>query len=114
MPDRGGEPEADPEPPDNVVGPVQAVQPAPEPGPPTWGLVCQFFGLRYMASLFGFVFLSHQIGSFLGAWLGGKLYDLYGAYDVVWWLGVGLGIAAAIVHLPIREAPAPRLATAAT
>ncbi len=79
--------------------------------PLTSGLVAQFFGLRYMAMLFGFVFLSHQVGSFLGAWLGGKLYDLYGAYDVVWWLGVGLGIAAAIVHLPIREAPAPRLAT---
>jgi MFS family permease len=80
--------------------------------PLTSGLVAQFFGMRYMATLFGFVFFSHQIGSFLGAWLGGKLYDLYGGYDVVWWLGVGLGIAAAIVHFPIREAPAPRLAQA--
>jgi len=80
--------------------------------PLTSGLVAQFFGLRYMAMLFGFVFFSHQIGSFLGAWLGGKLYDLYGGYDVVWWLGVGLGLAAAIVHLPIREAPAPRLVQA--
>lgn len=81
--------------------------------PLTSGLVAQFFGLRYMAMLFGVVFFSHQIGSFLGAWLGGRLYDAYGAYDVVWWLGVALGIGAALVHLPIREAPAPRLAAAA-
>jgi MFS family permease len=78
--------------------------------PFTSGLVAQFFGLRYMAMLFGFVFLSHQVGSFLGVWLGGRLYDSYGTYDVVWWLAVALGIAAAIIHLPIREAPAPRLA----
>lgn len=81
--------------------------------PFTSGLVAQFFGLRYMAMLFGFVFLSHQVGSFIGVWLGGKLYDTYGTYDVVWWLSVALGIAAAIIHLPIREAPAPRLAAAA-
>lgn len=81
--------------------------------PFTSGLVAQFFGLRYMAMLFGFVFLSHQVGSFLGVWLGGRLYDSYGTYDVVWWLSVALGIAAAIIHLPIREAPAPRLAAAA-
>lgn len=80
--------------------------------PLTSGLVAQFFGLRYMAMLFGFVFFSHQVGSFIGVWLGGKLYDSYGTYDVVWWLSVALGIAAAIVHLPIREAPAPRLAAA--
>ncbi len=81
--------------------------------PLTSGLVAQFFGMRYMAMLFGFVFFSHQVGSFLGVWLGGRLYDSYGTYDVVWWLSVALGIAAAIVHLPIREAPAPRLAPAA-
>jgi MFS family permease len=81
--------------------------------PLTSGLVAQFFGLRYMAMLFGFVFFSHQVGSFIGVWLGGKLYDSYGTYDVVWWMSVALGIAAAIVHLPIREAPAPRLAPAA-
>jgi MFS family permease len=80
--------------------------------PLTSGLVAQFFGLRYMAMLFGFVFFSHQVGSFIGVWLGGKLYDSYGTYDVVWWLSVALGIAAAVVHLPIREAPAPRLAPA--
>ena len=81
--------------------------------PLTSGLVAQFFGLRYMAMLFGVVFLSHQVGSFIGVWLGGKLYDSYGTYDVVWWLSVALGVAAAIIHLPIREAPAPRLAAAA-
>ena len=81
--------------------------------PLTSGLVAQFFGLRYMAMLFGFVFLSHQVGSFIGVWLGGRLYDAYGTYDVVWWLSVALGIAAALVHLPIREAPSPRLAAAA-
>jgi MFS family permease len=80
--------------------------------PLTSGLVAQFFGLRYMAMLFGFVFFSHQVGSFIGVWLGGKLYDSYGTYDVVWWLSVALGVAAALVHLPIREAPAPRLAQA--
>lgn len=81
--------------------------------PLTSGLVAQFFGMRYMAMLFGVVFFSHQVGSFIGVWLGGKLYDAYGTYDVVWWLSVALGIAAALVHMPIREAPAPRLATAA-
>jgi MFS family permease len=81
--------------------------------PLTSGLVAQFFGLRYMAMLFGFVFFSHQVGSFIGVWLGGKLYDSYGTYDVVWWLSVALGVAAALVHLPIREAPAPRLAAQA-
>ncbi|MFO0989164.1 MAG: MFS transporter [Alphaproteobacteria bacterium] len=80
--------------------------------PLTSGLVAQFFGMRYMAMLFGVVFFSHQVGSFVGVWLGGRLYDAYGTYDVVWWLSVALGIAAAIVHLPIREAPAPRLAAA--
>ena len=58
------------------------------------------------------VFLSHQIGSFLGVWLGGFLYDRLGSYDLVWWLGVGMGIFAAIVHWPIQERPAPRPAMA--
>jgi MFS family permease len=80
--------------------------------PLTSGLVTQFFGMRYMGMLFGFVFFSHQVGSFIGVWLGGKLYDTYGTYDVVWWLSVALGVAAAIVHLPIREAPAARMAAA--
>jgi predicted MFS family arabinose efflux permease len=71
--------------------------------PLTMGLVTVMFGTRYMATLYGFVFLSHQIGSFLGVWLGGKLFDLYGNYDIVWWMSVALGIFAAIVNLPIRE-----------
>jgi MFS family permease len=71
--------------------------------PLTMGLVTVMFGTRYMATLYGFVFLSHQVGSFLGVWLGGRLYDLYGNYDIVWWMGVALGVFAAIVHLPIIE-----------
>lgn len=71
--------------------------------PLTMGLVTVMFGTRYMATLYGFVFLSHQVGSFFGVWLGGRLYDQFGSYDPVWWMGVALGIFAAIVHLPIRE-----------
>jgi MFS family permease len=80
--------------------------------PLTMGLVTVMFGTRYMATLYGFVFLSHQIGSFLGVWLGGKLYDIYGNYDIVWWLGVALGVFAAIVHLPIVEKRAATFAAA--
>ena len=75
--------------------------------PLTSGLVAHLWGLRYMGTLYGFVFLSHQIGSFLGVWLGGTLYDLYGDYTVVWWVGVGVGAFSALIHLPIRE-DAPR------
>jgi predicted MFS family arabinose efflux permease len=78
--------------------------------PLTSGLVAQFFGLRYMGMLFGFVFFSHQIGSFVGVWLGGKLYDATGSYDIVWWISIALGVAAALVHFPIREAPVARVA----
>jgi MFS family permease len=80
--------------------------------PLTMGLVTVMFGTRYMATLYGFVFLSHQIGSFFGVWLGGKLYDVYGSYDPVWWMGVALGIFAGLVHLPIRERRAGRFAAA--
>ncbi len=80
--------------------------------PLTGGIVAQVFGPRYMATLFGFVFLSHQFGSFLGVWLGGYLFDHTGSYDIVWWLGVALGLFAALVHLPINERPAARLAAA--
>lgn len=78
--------------------------------PLTMGLVTVMFGTRYMATLYGFVFLSHQVGSFLGVWLGGRLYDQFGSYDPVWWMSVALGVFAAIVHLPIREHRAPQFA----
>ncbi len=71
--------------------------------PLTSGLVAHLYGLRYMGTLYGFVFFSHQLGSFLGVWLGGKMYDLTGDYTLVWWIGVGIGAFSALVHLPIRE-----------
>jgi predicted MFS family arabinose efflux permease len=80
--------------------------------PLTSGLVAQIFGPRYMATLFGIVFFSHQIGSFLGVWLGGYLYDHTGSYMGVWWAGVALGVAAALVHWPIDEQTVPRAAAA--
>lgn len=80
--------------------------------PLTTGIVAQMFGLRFMATLFGIVFLSHQVGSFLGVWLGGLLYDQTGSYDAMWWAGVGFGIFAALVHLPINDTPLARLRTA--
>ncbi|MCB1448740.1 MAG: MFS transporter, partial [Nitratireductor sp.] len=79
--------------------------------PPTNALVAIMFGTRYLGMLGGIVFLSHQIGSFLGVWLGGYLRDQTGSYDIVWWLGVALGILAAIVHWPIAERPVARDAT---
>jgi predicted MFS family arabinose efflux permease len=80
--------------------------------PFTMGLITVMFGTRYMATLYGFVFLSHQIGSFFGVWLGGKLYDVYGTYDPVWYMGVALGLFAFLVHLPITEKRAPTFAAA--
>ncbi|NBZ86513.1 MFS transporter [Stagnihabitans tardus] len=71
--------------------------------PLTSGLVAHLFGIRYMGTLYGFVFLSHQLGSFLGVWLGGKMYDLTGDYTLVWWVGIGVGAFSALIHLPIRE-----------
>lgn len=71
--------------------------------PLTSGLVAHLFGLRYMGTLYGIVFFSHQLGSFMGVWLGGKLYDIYGTYTHVWWVGVAVGAFSAIVHLPIKE-----------
>ncbi|HEY8878967.1 MAG TPA: MFS transporter [Roseateles sp.] len=73
--------------------------------PPTNAVVAQIFGAQHLSMLGGFVFFSHQIGSFLGVWLGGKLYDATGSYDVVWWLAVALGIMAMLANLPVREAP---------
>lgn len=76
--------------------------------PPTNALVAIMFGTRHLGLLGGIVFLSHQVGSFLGVWMGGYLYDKFGSYDVVWWFGVALGIFAAIVHWPIRESAVER------
>jgi predicted MFS family arabinose efflux permease len=73
--------------------------------PLTSGLVAQIFGVRYMATLFGFVFFSHQLGSFLGAWLGGYVFDSTGSYDLVWWIAVVLGVVAAALHWPIDDRP---------
>jgi MFS family permease len=78
--------------------------------PPTSGLVALMFGPRYMSMLFGVVFLSHQIGAFIGVWLGGWAYDAYGSYTLVWWISVGLGVASAALHWPIAERPALNLA----
>ena len=73
--------------------------------PLTSCLVAHIYGVRYIGTLYGIVFFSHQLGSFLGVWLGGRLYDMYGDYTAVWWIGVGVGAFSAIVHLPIRERP---------
>lgn len=73
--------------------------------PLTSGLIAHIYGLRYMGTLYGIVFLSHQLGAFVGVWLGGRLYDIYGTYDAVWWVGVAVGALSAIVHLPIKERP---------
>jgi MFS family permease len=77
--------------------------------PPTSSLVMLMFGTRYMAMLYGFTFFSHQVGGFLGVWLGGVLYKAYGSYTVVWWLSVALGLASAAINLPIVERPVERM-----
>lgn len=84
--------------------------------PPTNATVAQIFGVAHLSMLSGFVFFSHQIGSFMGVWLGGYLYDKTGSYDMVWYISIALGVAAALVNLPIKEqainrAPVPRAAT---
>ena len=81
--------------------------------PPTNGIVAQIFGVRYLAMLSGFTFFSHQIGSFLGAWLGGVLYDTTGSYDLVWYLSIALGVIAGLINLPIDEREIARPAVAA-
>jgi predicted MFS family arabinose efflux permease len=81
--------------------------------PPTAGLVAKLHGARYMATLFGLVMLSHQVGGFLGAWLGGKAFEATGSYDWIWYVDIALAVGAALIHLPIREAHvAPRAAAA--
>lgn len=73
--------------------------------PLTSGLIAHIYGLRYMGTLYGIVFFSHQLGSFMGVWLGGRMYDLYGSYTAVWWIGVSVGLFSALVHLPVKERP---------
>lgn len=80
--------------------------------PPTNGIVAQVFGVRYLAMLSGFAFFSHQIGSFLGAWLGGRLYDATGSYDIVWYLSIALGVVAGLINLPVDERTIARPAAA--
>ena len=76
--------------------------------PPTNAIVAQIFGVQYMSMLGGFVFFSHQVGSFLGVWLGGKLYDTTGSYDIVWWISIALSVFAVLINLPVRETPINR------
>ena len=78
--------------------------------PLTSALVAHIFGVQYLSMLGGFVFLSHQVGSFLGVWLGGVLYDASGSYDIVWWIAIALGVFAAAINLPVRERAIERLA----
>ena len=77
--------------------------------PPTVGLVAKLHGMRFMATLFGVVMLSHQAGGFLGAWLGGKLFEATGSYDWMWYIDIMLAVGAALIHLPIHEAPKARV-----
>ena len=76
--------------------------------PPTNGIVAQIFGTKYLSTLFGIVFLCHQFGAFLGAYLGGYFYDLYGSYDYAWYIAIALSIFATLVHYPINETPLKR------
>ena len=80
--------------------------------PATSGIVAHIFGTRYLGLLYGLVFLSHQIGSFFGAYLGGLFYDLYGSYDYAWYLAIALSLFAGLIHLPIKEKPVERTQTA--
>ena len=77
--------------------------------PLTSGIISVVFGIKYMSMLYGFTFLSHQFGSFLGSWFGGRLYDMYGSYELMWWLCILLGFASAAMHMPIVEKAVPRL-----
>lgn len=80
--------------------------------PLTSGLIGQIFGVRYLSTLFGIVFFSHQIGAFLGVWLGGYIFDVTGSYDIVWYVSIALGVLSALLHWPINEQPLARLALA--
>jgi predicted MFS family arabinose efflux permease len=76
--------------------------------PPTNAAVAHIFGVAHLSMLSGFIFFGHQIGSFMGVWLGGYLYDKTGSYDIVWYLAIALGVLAALVNLPVRESPIVR------
>jgi predicted MFS family arabinose efflux permease len=76
--------------------------------PPTSGLVALMFGTRWLTMLFGFAFFSHQVGGFLGVWLGGLAFEATGSYNLVWWLSVFFGVASAVINLPIVERPVAR------
>ena len=80
--------------------------------PPTSGLVAVMFGTRWLAMLYGFAFFSHQVGGFLGVWLGGVVFDRTGSYDPVWWLAILFGVLSAVINLPIVEKPVARLVAA--
>jgi MFS family permease len=81
--------------------------------PPTNGIIAVMFGTRWLATLAGFAFFSHQVGGFLGVWLGGIVFDRTGSYDAVWWLAIMFGLLSGVINLPIVEKPVPRLAAAA-
>jgi predicted MFS family arabinose efflux permease len=81
--------------------------------PPTSGLVVVMFGTRWLAMLYGFAFFSHQVGGFLGVWLGGLVFEATGSYNPVWWLSIFFGVASALINLPIVERPVGRFAPAA-
>jgi predicted MFS family arabinose efflux permease len=81
--------------------------------PPTNGLVAVMFGTRWLTMLAGVAFFSHQVGGFLGVWLGGVLFESTGSYDVIWWMAIALGVISALVNLPIVEKPVARMAAAA-
>ena len=78
--------------------------------PPTNGIIAVMFGTRWLATLSGFAFFSHQVGGFLGVWLGGLVFDRTGSYDAVWWLAILFGVLSALINLPIVEKPVPRVA----
>ena len=77
--------------------------------PPTNAALAQIFGIQHLSMLSGFVFFSHQIGSFMGVWLGGYVYDQTGSYDLVWYIAIGLGVFAGLINMPVKEAPIRRL-----
>ncbi len=81
--------------------------------PLTSGLVATFFGTQWMSMLFGIVFLSHQIGSFMGVWIAGRLFDTYKSYDMMWWISIALGLVSALINWPISEKPVARITNAA-